>query len=202
MYVPHTYTPTMYNVQDTQLAIAVAKKTLDDVRSNINDQWNVAGINGGLGYGAEGLPYFTSHYGYFMSSWHLVMALSGQNANMTAKTLTFKPKLNLPYALPVILPGAWGQVEASSNTTAAGGPKNQAPLASSPSQSNNGGPILKDDDEGMSTAEEGAEAIKYTLLLNFGSLDLKLLEVGNCRYKSEGSHAVQLKPGQSVVWSC
>ena len=36
--------------------------------------------------------------------------------------------------LPIFLPGAWGQVEASSNTTtsAAGGPKSQAPLASSP----------------------------------------------------------------------
>ena len=33
---------------------------------------------GGLGYGAEGMPYISSHYGYYMSSWHLLFALSGQ----------------------------------------------------------------------------------------------------------------------------
>ena len=103
-------------LQDPELGLLVAKKTMDNVRSNINDQWNVPGILGGIGYELDGLPYFTSHYGFYMSAWHMVMALSGQKANMTAKSLVFEPKVGLPYVLPVILPGAWGQLEAMTDT--------------------------------------------------------------------------------------
>ena len=80
-----------------------------------HDQWNVPGILGGIGYGADGQSYITSHYGFYMSSWHLVMGLSGQSANVTEKSLTFTPRLDPPYSLPVILPAVWGYLQADIN---------------------------------------------------------------------------------------
>ena len=59
----------------------------------------------------SGLPYMTNHYGFYMTSWHIVLALSGQLANMTLGSLTFAPKLPPPFVLPVMLPGVWGCVE-------------------------------------------------------------------------------------------
>lgn len=158
--------------EDPELGLLVAKKTMDNVRSNINDQWNVPGILGGIGYELDGLPYFTSHYGFYMSAWHMVMALSGQKANMTAKSLVFEPKVGLPYVLPVILPGAWGQLEAMTDT---------------PTPSSN---------------ENKHTNTTYTVSLNFGSLNLEHLQVGKCRYSHEGTHAVKLSSEKSAVWSC
>ncbi len=91
----------------------VGLKAIEHWRSVVHDQWNVVGIMGGLGYGLDGMPYITSHYGYYMSSWHIIMALSGQKANMTKHSLTFEPKLHPPFILPVILPGVWGYLQAS-----------------------------------------------------------------------------------------
>ena len=82
-----------------------------------HDEWNVPGIVGGIGYGANGQSYITSHYGFYMSSWHLVMGLSGQIANVTEKSLTFAPRLDPPYSLPVILPGVWGNLQADIDNT-------------------------------------------------------------------------------------
>ena len=85
--------------------------------SVFHDEWNVPGVLGGIGYTVDGSrvdgqTYFTSHYGFYMSSWHLVMGLSGQLANVTEKSLTFAPRLDPPYSLPVILPAVWGHLQA------------------------------------------------------------------------------------------
>ena len=57
----------------------VGTKVLDIWRDTLHDTWNVAGIMGGIGYEAGGLPYFTSHYGYYMSSWHIT---PGEDASL------------------------------------------------------------------------------------------------------------------------
>eukprot|EP00731_Ephydatia_muelleri_P017942 Em0010g1040a len=101
--------------EDPELALSVAQKALDYWRSVVNDQWNVAGLIGGYHTpedGGSGQPYMTSHYGFFMTAWHIVFALSGQNANMTEGSLTFAPKVSPPFLLPVMLPGVWGYLEA------------------------------------------------------------------------------------------
>ena len=100
--------------QDPDLALSVAQKALDNWRYVLNDQWNVAGLVGGYHTpeeGGSGLPYMTSHYGFYMTAWHMVLALSGQVANMTQGSLTFEPKLSPPFTFPVMLPGVWGYVE-------------------------------------------------------------------------------------------
>jgi len=89
----------------------VAKVALDRWRSEINDLWNIAGIMGGIGYRADGLPWITSHYGFFMSCWHLVFALSGQQANLVEGVLGFQPKMSAPYVLPFMLPRILGSLE-------------------------------------------------------------------------------------------
>ncbi|ESO93556.1 hypothetical protein LOTGIDRAFT_161662 [Lottia gigantea] len=97
---------------DVDEALGVAKKTLDRMRTILNDLWNVPGILGGIGYGADGQPFITSHYGYYMSSWHLILALSGQQANLPDGILTFEPKSQPPFNFPVMLPGVLGVVTA------------------------------------------------------------------------------------------
>ena len=112
----------LHCVQDVNQALEVGLKAIEHWRSVIHDQWNVVGVMGGLGYGADGLPYITSHYGYFMSSWHLVMAMSGQKADVSEKSLTFDPKFDPqkdpPFTLPVVLPGVWGYLQSSPYLTA------------------------------------------------------------------------------------
>ena len=48
-----------------------------------------------------------------MVEWHLPLAISGQDANLPASSLTFAPKVPVPYRLPVLLPGVVGQISAS-----------------------------------------------------------------------------------------
>lgn len=97
--------------QDPLQCLDVADQSLNRWRMVLNDQWNVAGIMGGLGYKADGQPYVTSHYGYFMSSWHIVFALSGQDADLPNGMLTFDPKVKEDeFTLPVLLPGVLGSI--------------------------------------------------------------------------------------------
>lgn len=65
-----------------------------------------------LVFSLSGLPYVTSHYGFHMVLWHITLALSGQDANLPAGSLSFEPKLSPPYNLPVLLPGVLGSLSA------------------------------------------------------------------------------------------
>jgi len=89
-------------------SMAQPAKSLGLWRTGLHDLWNVAGLAS-----HDGLPYVTSHYGYAMSSWYLVHAFSGQQADLPKGTLSFNPVLSPPYKLPVLLPGVLGTVEAA-----------------------------------------------------------------------------------------
>ena len=91
-------------------ALDHARLTLDRWRLVLKDQWAVSGVTGGVGYGAEGQPWITSHYGYYMSAWHILFALSGQRYDRGA--LSFAPRLTPPYVLPVLVPGTVATIEA------------------------------------------------------------------------------------------
>ena len=91
-------------------ALDHARLTLDRWRLVLKDQWAVSGVTGGVGYGAEGQPWITSHYGYYMSAWHILFALSGQKYDRGA--LSFAPRLAPPYVLPVLVPGTVATIEA------------------------------------------------------------------------------------------
>ena len=150
-------------MQDVKQALEVGLKTIERYRSVIHDVWNVAGVTGGLGYDANGMPFTTSHYGYFMSSWHMVMALSGQKANVSEKSLTFSPKIDPPFILPVVLPGVWGYLQNNQYRTAT------------------------------------EVKVSYSLVLNFGSLDLSSLSVADCAHPDT---VIGIETSKLTSWNC
>ena len=93
-------------VSQLTAALALAKGSGTSYSDRLNDQWNIAGIKSNDGY-----PSITSHYGYHMTSWHLVFALSGQLADLSDpanSSLTFAPKFSGSFSSPVFLPGIVG----------------------------------------------------------------------------------------------
>ena len=48
-----------------------------------------------------------------MVSWHIPIAISGQQAELHKGSLTFAPKVEAPYVLPVFLPGVLGTLTAT-----------------------------------------------------------------------------------------
>jgi len=101
------------NLLSPSAALALSEGTGTSYSQRINDQWNVAGIKFNDGY-----PSITSHYGYHMTSWHTVLALSGQVADMSTRnsSLTFAPKETCDYVLPILLPTALGTVSCEAGT--------------------------------------------------------------------------------------
>ncbi len=110
---PNWATINIHLGQDVSHALSVANKSLNRWRTELNDIWNIPAIAGGLGYGADGQPWASSHYGYFMSSWHILFALSGQQADIPKGILTFNPvnKATPFWKYPVLLPGVLGTIE-------------------------------------------------------------------------------------------
>ncbi len=72
-------------IQDRDEAINVVKESFDQWRTKLNEIWNVAGILSsgnytnypGVSYTTDDTaePYITSHYGYYMSSWHIILGI-------------------------------------------------------------------------------------------------------------------------------
>ena len=89
------------------------RKSLDFWRSSVSDLWNVAGIASARPDG-DAFPSITSHYGFHMVFWHLPLAISGQQADLGAEnsSLTFAPKVQAPFSLPILLVGVLGSVRA------------------------------------------------------------------------------------------
>merc|ERR1712196_449065 len=87
--------------------------SLQNWRYSLKDLWNIAG-NADQ---ETGLPYITSHYGFFMVAWHIPLALSGQQADLPRGRLTFDPRVEAPYSLPVLLPGVVGLFSSSQDGT-------------------------------------------------------------------------------------
>ena len=114
---PNWATINIHLKQDITHAINVANKTLNWWREVVNDLWNIPAIAGGIGYGLDGQPWASSHYGYFMSSWHIIFALSGQKTNLPNGTLIFdSPDPSDTWSYPVLLPGVVGKVAQLKNT--------------------------------------------------------------------------------------
>lgn len=93
---------------DVGFAMDIMGKTLRWWREEIKDMWNVVAVGGGVGNPDQpaGSPQANSHYGYHMTMWHTLGALTGQLYDAPAGNLSFAPRLSPPYTLPVLLPGA------------------------------------------------------------------------------------------------
>lgn len=63
----------------------MVKESFDHWRTKLNEIWNVAGILSSGEYTKVSnvspttddteLPFITSHYGYYMSSWHIILGI-------------------------------------------------------------------------------------------------------------------------------
>jgi non-lysosomal glucosylceramidase len=98
----------------------MAEKELDHYRVDLRDQWNIHGLTANDGYGVDGQPWCTAHYGFHMPLWHIPFAMSGQIFSAVTKTLTFAPSspdLQCDYTLPVMVPGAVGLLSCSEPST-------------------------------------------------------------------------------------
>ena len=84
----------------------------------LGEQWNAAGIYRGNHSSFPGASYITSHYGYYMTHWHTMLALSGQTADLPHAKLSFAPTVPLPFNLPVFLPRVVGTVTGEAGSTA------------------------------------------------------------------------------------
>ena len=100
------------SVSEASSALAAAQGVGTSYSQRVNDQWNTAGIKFN-----DGNPSITSHYGYHMTSWHLIFALSGQQPDFSDPanaTLTFRPAITdrtgCAFSYPVLLPGAVGTI--------------------------------------------------------------------------------------------
>ena len=54
------------------MAVKEMLEPYDHWRTGLNEIWNVAGILSSGNYTDRGAPWATSHYGYYMSSWHII----------------------------------------------------------------------------------------------------------------------------------
>jgi non-lysosomal glucosylceramidase len=97
------------SIQDSLLYSQRSATTWSKV---VNDAWGVAALSD-----ANGLPTCINHYGYHMTSWHIPLALSGQNARLfppDSASLTFTINLannESSWSFPVYLPGRLGSIQ-------------------------------------------------------------------------------------------
>jgi non-lysosomal glucosylceramidase len=94
-------------------AMSQSKKGINHVSQTLNDQWNTHGIYAGDGYGVGGKPWITAHYGFHMVLWHLPFAFSGQYTDLSTGVLSFEPKIQPPFVLPLLIPNTFGSISAS-----------------------------------------------------------------------------------------
>ncbi|XP_064405275.1 uncharacterized protein LOC135350425 [Halichondria panicea] len=169
--------------EDRDEAMDVVRESFDQWRTKLNEIWNVAGILASGDYTNSGasattddteLPYITSHYGYYMSSWHIILALSGQNVDVNEQKMTFSPKFPLccsseckSYKLPVMLPTVWGTLKR---------------------------------DSGFDLAKEKLLYVHYTLSLEYGTVDVMELSVDDCKMQNAGVTTVDVD--HPAKWYC
>jgi non-lysosomal glucosylceramidase len=84
--------------------------------TGLADQWNIAGVVGGIGLPEEGAPWITAHYGYAITAWRIYIAMAGQVVDLSTGSWSFDPKPGSGTQAgrwSVVLVGAVGQLEIS-----------------------------------------------------------------------------------------
>ena len=102
----------------TAAAIAAAldpvERVAENYRSRLSDLWNLHGLttgeNAGDSENEAGQPFITSHYGFFLTNFYLISALSGQVTDLIGRQLSFAPLYACPFNVPMLLAGRTGTV--------------------------------------------------------------------------------------------
>eukprot|EP01064_Diplonema_japonicum_P033224 TRINITY_DN64_c1_g2_i1.p1 TRINITY_DN64_c1_g2~~TRINITY_DN64_c1_g2_i1.p1 ORF type:complete len:965 (+),score=272.99 TRINITY_DN64_c1_g2_i1:68-2962(+) len=95
-------------------AMEVVSRPYLRLTQGLNDLWNAAGILRGNYTQFPGSNYLSSHYGYYMTVWHTMLRLSGQDINRHTGTVSFAPvETTGDFTLPVFLPSLVGTLARS-----------------------------------------------------------------------------------------
>ena len=92
-------------------ALEPTRWELENYRTRLMSLWDLTGLSTTNDWGsdaANGQPFCTSHYGFMLTDYYLMYALSGQQTNLPAGTLTFAPVYACPFNLPFGLVGGEG----------------------------------------------------------------------------------------------
>jgi hypothetical protein len=91
-----------------------AFRQLDNWRSRLHSLWNLAGLTSATDPNdadLSALPYCTAHYGFALTSYWLLPALSGQHTDLPRGVLSFdQAALPCPYSLPALAAGFAGRI--------------------------------------------------------------------------------------------
>jgi hypothetical protein len=93
-------------------ALEPTRRTIENHRTRLADWWNLVGLTAGPDWPMPGYPWITSHYGFALPTWYLPYILSGQKSDIAHGSLTFGPLYQVPFVLPLLLPGTTGTVAA------------------------------------------------------------------------------------------
>ena len=196
---------------DVAAALALAMGTGTSYSDRLHDQWNIAGIKSNDGY-----PSITSHYGYHMVCWHLLFALSGQDANLSP---SLPSSSSSPSPSSVSSLAGAGEDEGALNTNSIGSSSSSSSSSSRRRGSSDGGasltfapkmpcpytlPVLLPNIAGTLSCKKGSGGgschgtNSLSLGLTVGKLALpsKGLVVSGSAYAG----AVDLTAGQEVSW--
>jgi len=98
-------------------ALEPSRWILSNYRDRLRMMWDLTGLSTTEDWGSDdsnGQPFCTSHYGFMLTDYYLIYALSGQQTNIPAGKLTFAPLYAPPYTLPWAFMGTEGSLAVSS----------------------------------------------------------------------------------------
>ena len=94
-------------------ALEPTRWELENYRSRLRMMWDLTGLSTTSDWGSDddnGQPFCTSHYGFMLTDYYLIYALSGQQLNVPAGTLSFAPLAACPLSMPFAAMGREGTI--------------------------------------------------------------------------------------------
>ena len=101
-------------------ALEPSRWILSNYRDRLRMMWDLTGLSTTADWGGEdsnGQPFCTSHYGFMLTDYYLIYALSGQQTNIPAGKLSFAPLYAAPYTVPFAFMGTEGTLAVSASGT-------------------------------------------------------------------------------------
>ena len=100
-------------------ALEPTRRELENYRTRLASMWDLTGLSTTDDWGpdANGQPFCTSHYGFMLTDYYILYAMSGQQLSIPAGTLTFAPLVPCPFSLPWAARGREGTLSCAPSGT-------------------------------------------------------------------------------------
>ena len=92
-------------------ALEPTRRELENYRRRLKMMWDLTGLSTTADWGDDsvnGQPFCTSHYGFMLTDYYLIYALSNQLLDVPAGTLSFGPVYPCPMSVPFAALGREG----------------------------------------------------------------------------------------------